>query len=1289
MSVELSRDDLRTERALERVRTEVFRMEKSEDIVTVVRIIWDALAALGYDLVRASITVIDEEKDFWGTYQVMSADWMGILSHSLEPPDDDLRVGVSEFAISVGGGPYREALLEAWREHQVFRYELTSREDKEHAARFVARLFQPVSWHDIPDAYYLYVPSRYGFVGVATGGRGEHDFDEDDIRLFERFGDAFSDGYQRFVDLRAREIQASVDRLRAEVTAMRSSRDIVTVVTALSRQLTELGVAFDTCSISVVDDVDELVRVYALVSSRLVGITDVAYEDPSVLERLSQLNHPVAVAGLVDNLDFIFMVEPAADSPVLEDREREPRVERRSDDDAAKLLERWRRLFTATTSTIEHVPRAAIRVPFTHGSIAVTQMSQSAFTTKDVDLVAAFADALSLGFTRLDDFQKLESKNRQLAIERAVASVQSAVQSMESSADIVRVITLLSNELEGLGMETISCAISLKDDKKQAMQSFATLPLSLEAFGMEGLEVAFGPDTAEELDEAVEPVVITGIPEAGPKSVTHVRIPYDVYYERHGHASETTIVDRGDREIEHFRKSFEKTWRVATWPEHLNLRSSIRAPFKGGMITVNHFRAKNFTEAQAAVLTRFARAFSLGYARYLDFRRLEGQNRELEIERAVESVQNAVHRMKSSADIVRVITLLTNELEALGLSFTACAISLDDESGVFLRSYAMLNRDLLGIAKREVPFSPKTMAEIEHEPGPILISGIPEAGERVVACVTIPSEVFYDRHERVERTTIVTRTDEEIERILPSMLKTWNVREWPKEYHLRSMIRAPFTGGVIAVNDQRPDYFTREDADLIDRFARAFSLGYARYLDFRTLEEQNRELETERAVETVQIAVQAMKSSADIVTVIALLFRELGTLGIDFSACVISLFDEDEGKVRSFNMFGGTHKLLRPEFRVAFSEDTIAQVENEEGPIIISDIPGAEHRTVNCVTTTLDDYFSRQPRSTKTAIISRSEEELAKLVPLWKTLYKTADWPEELYFRSSVRAPFAGGTIVLHGFRPNQFDQRDAQVAERFAEAFSLGLTRHRDFRQLEEQNKVLEAANRLKSEFLANMSHEIRTPMNAVINFSALILDGTYGDISEDLRDAVEEIDRNGEALLALINDILDLAKIDAGAMKLQLDRCRPEQCVDDAIATLHYEAKEKGLELRQVVAENLPEIVADERRITQHVLINLIKNAVKFTSTGSVEAGAQTKENVVAFWVKDTGPGIPESEREAIFESFRQVDGSLTREVEGSGLGLTIARKFVEMHGGRIWVDSELGAGSTFHFTIPVDGG
>jgi signal transduction histidine kinase/ligand-binding sensor domain-containing protein len=239
---------------------------------------------------------------------------------------------------------------------------------------------------------------------------------------------------------------------------------------------------------------------------------------------------------------------------------------------------------------------------------------------------------------------------------------------------------------------------------------------------------------------------------------------------------------------------------------------------------------------------------------------------------------------------------------------------------------------------------------------------------------------------------------------------------------------------------------------------------------------------------------------------------------------------------------------------------------------------------------------------------------------------------------------------------------------------------------QLEQANQDVQQATEAKSAFLASMSHELRTPMNSIINFSALILENVYGDIPEDLRDAVEEIDTNSDHLLQLINDILDLSKVEAGSMELQLSDCVPEACIDMAVAAMENQAAEKNLALHRHVEADLPILQADERRLTQQVLVNLLRNAIKFTAEGEIRVGARWEEDHILFWVSDTGIGIPQEEQELIFETFHQIGSSLTHQVEGTGLGLAIARQFVELHGGRIWVNSEVGRGSTFFFTISV---
>ena len=233
--------------------------------------------------------------------------------------------------------------------------------------------------------------------------------------------------------------------------------------------------------------------------------------------------------------------------------------------------------------------------------------------------------------------------------------------------------------------------------------------------------------------------------------------------------------------------------------------------------------------------------------------------------------------------------------------------------------------------------------------------------------------------------------------------------------------------------------------------------------------------------------------------------------------------------------------------------------------------------------------------------------------------------------------------------------------------------------------NAKLEQASRAKSEFLANMSHELRTPLNAILGFNEMILDDLYGEVPGDLKEPLTDIQTNGRHLLRLINDVLDLSKIEAGRMELSLGDYAVEDVVGTVRASLRSLAADRGLEFVAEVETNLPVAYGDGKRITQ-CLLNLVGNALKFTKHGRVAIGVEREGELLRYRVSDTGIGIPADQLDTVFAEFRQVDGTTTRDFGGTGLGLSITKKFVELHGGRIWVESELGKGSTFFFTVPL---
>jgi GAF domain-containing protein len=483
--------------------------------------------------------------------------------------------------------------------------------------------------------------------------------------------------------------------------------------------------------------------------------------------------------------------------------------------------------------------------------------------------------------------------------------------------------------------------------------------------------------------------------------------------------------------------------------------------------------------------------------------------------------------------------------------------------------------------------------------------------------------------------------------------------EFPEgvRFGVRTFLSAPMLRegtpiGVINIRREEVRPFSDRQIKLLETFAAQSVIAIENVRLFQELEARTRDLaKSVGELRALGDVGQAVSSTLDLEKVLATIVSH----AVQLSGCDCGVIYEYDESAHAFNL-RATHRMeeevveaLRSA-RVRLGEGATGQAAITRVPVQIPDI--LEQR----------EFTGTRARP----LITRFGYRSLLSVPL-------------------LREQQILGGLTVWRRQTGEFKPEVVNLLQTFATQSALAIHNARLFREIEDKSRQIEAANRHKSEFLANMSHELRTPLNAIIGFSEVLQERLFGELNEKQAEYTSDILTSGQHLLSLINEILDLSKVEAGRMELELASFDLPVAIDNARTFVRERAVKHGITLDVDVDDRLGEYVGDERKIKQ-ILLNLLSNAVKFTPEGGrISITANKTENGAEISVSDTGIGIAPEDQPKIFEEFRQVGSDSTHKTEGTGLGLTLAKKFVELHGGKIWVESEVGKGSTFTFTLP----
>ncbi len=479
-------------------------------------------------------------------------------------------------------------------------------------------------------------------------------------------------------------------------------------------------------------------------------------------------------------------------------------------------------------------------------------------------------------------------------------------------------------------------------------------------------------------------------------------------------------------------------------------------------------------------------------------------------------------------------------------------------------------------------------------------------------------------------------------------------REFALKFGHRTILAVPLMRegralGCILVRRTEVRPFERKDIALLTTFADQAAIAIENVRLFKAEQQRTRELSESLRQQTATADVLKIisRSTFDLQAVLDTLVESAAEL---CEAEKASINRAEEGGYRAVAMYG-----FSPEFKQFAAEHLIP---TGQGSVVGRTVAGG-------ATVQIPDVMA-DPDYKNTGFIKFGNVRTLLGVPM-------------------LREGAPTGVIAMMRSEVKPFTDKQIELAQTFADQAVIAIENVRLFEEIQEKSRQVEEASKHKSQFLANMSHELRTPLNAILGYTELILDGIYGDAPDKMRNVLQRVQTNGKHLLGLINDVLDLSKIEAGELALTLNDYSIKEMMQGVYVAVEPLAGNKKLGFKLEVPRNLPIAHGDERRLSQ-VLLNLVGNAIKFTDTGAITMSASATNGSYTIAVNDTGPGITEADQAKIFEEFKQSDSAQTKAKGGTGLGLSIAKRIVEMHGGKLWVESALGCGSTFFFTVPL---